>query len=137
MVSVTRATAPRRCRRAEGQQDGDKRRLTTGPPFAQFEQRRGKRPPVRELRAEIDVAREREQRVGTHACARRLADELDEAILKRRLPIGQRSGISARAHALLRDVRDTVADIESRVAFAVEIEVDEIEPLTVEQRVVG
>src|SRR5204863_1285389 len=54
-----------------------------------------------------------------------------------RFPIRERPRISLRAQALLRDVGNAIADVEGRVALAVEIEVEQVEPLTVEQRVVG
>src|SRR5437867_6312111 len=135
-------------RHVSARRGGDSQRDPSGGPrplgarsaepfLAQLEQPGGARLPFGELRAEINVAGESQERVGPHGRTRRLTRELDEAVFQRSLSVRQRARISASAHTLLRDVADAVADIERRVALAVEIEVEEIEALSIDQRVVG
>src|SRR3989442_6806887 len=107
------------------------------PRLAQVQQRFGEGAPFRELGAERDVPHEGEERVPTHGGARLLPRQLGERLGERRLAVRERVRVPAHAQALLRDVAQAVADVERRVALAVEIEVEEIEAPPVHHRVIG
>jgi hypothetical protein len=80
---------------------------------------------LREERAQVDVARQRERRVYTDGVTCSFTRTLDEPLLHRPLQIGERAGVSGRSEALLRHVAQKVPDIESRIAHAVQVEVEQ------------
>ena len=90
--------------------------------FAEGEERRGGVVAFGELGAEVDVAGKRQGRPGGDGF-RRSAGFLLVVLLQRVFLGGQRGRVAVVAQRVLSHVREEVADVQRRVAVAVEVEV--------------
>ena len=84
----------------------------------------------------MNVPDEAERDVGEDGLAKVCAGELEEALAQRLFAFREPFGVSASAKALLGQVSDEVSDVERRVPFAVEIQVDEEQPAAVDDQLV-
>src|SRR3712207_6356495 len=82
------------------------------------------------------MARQRERRVYADGATCSFARKLDEPLLHSPLQITERAGVSGRSEALLRYVAQEVADIESRIAHAVQVEVEQDQPSPADEHLI-
>ena len=97
----------------------------------------GQRAAFREARAQVNVPHQRECCVGSHGGAAGLAGQLHEAFFHRFLQVGQRCGIAELTKALLRDVPQEISDVEARITFTVQVEINEVKARSLNDHLVG
>ena len=106
------------------------------PRLAQFDQGRGERTVFGEQRAQVDVPDERKRRVSSDRGGRH-SGQFHEPFLHGALQVRESTGAAEGSKTLFRDVTQKVADIEGRIALAVEVEVEQEKALAVHDDLVG
>lgn len=82
------------------------------------------------------MPRERQRRVGAHGRTHLLARELAETILQLPLDSGERSRVAEGTERLFGQMAKEIANVEGAVALAVQVEVDQVEALTVDDHLI-